>query len=271
MLERARQVLAKAGHPETAREGFYSVAGFYTDDDVVRYVEQESVGAARAAGFRVVGAVGFFTRQSPVPLFNQQGILTGTFDPGAPLQEDGEVSVMLDAEGRLRSFAAIPVQSQSGAGTLNWNDVLVESGFDPQGLTSVEPRQTPRFFVDTRVAWEGRSSADVDVPVRIEATAFQGRLVTFDIVGPWRSNPLRGAARAGAASTPTGERLLQGPTPIAIAIVAVIFWTGAFFARRNVRAGREAIDEAPPGWSCLGAPRRWPRGCWTAAMSWPSP
>src|SRR5262249_18442034 len=62
MVERARTVLAKTGYPDTSG---YSASGFYVDDSVVRYLEKERDGAARAVGLRALGALGFFYRQSP--------------------------------------------------------------------------------------------------------------------------------------------------------------------------------------------------------------
>jgi serine/threonine-protein kinase len=118
-----------------------------------------------------------------------------------------------------------------------WQNILREAGLDPAGWTSVAPAKRPRFVVDTRVAWEGRLSAAAEIPARIEATALDGRMVTFEIVGPWHSDPSRRAQTAGAAGTPA-SRLTNALGGVVVPINAVLFLTGAFFARQNLRRGR---------------------------------
>jgi serine/threonine-protein kinase len=233
MVERARTILAKAGYSEPSG---YSASGFYVDDDVVRYVERESAGGARAIGLRALGAIGFFYRQSPASLVGQGDVVTFGFDPDTPLQRDGDIDIRLDGDGRLRSFAAIPVRTGARASTLSWPDVLLEAGLNPAEWTSVAPSQRPRFFVDTRVAWEGHVSAGAAVRARVEATALLGRMVTFDIVGPWRSDSSRGAVYGGAARTPIARLMEAGG--VRLPVPAIVFLTAAFFARENLRIGR---------------------------------
>jgi serine/threonine-protein kinase len=235
MVERARTVLAKAGYTDAAP---YSVSGFYADDDVVRYVNATGTGTARATGFRELGAVRFFYRQS-FSSFVGQGdpLLSVGIDPGSPLQREGDIDIHLDADGRLRSFAAMPRSSEPRASGPNWPDILREAGLDPDGWMSVAPATQPRFFVDTRVAWEGRLSSVGETLARVEATALDGRMVTFDIIGPWHSTSSRGAVTAGAAGTP-GARLVTDLGWLGPLLGAILFLTGAVFARQNLRIGR---------------------------------
>jgi serine/threonine-protein kinase len=233
MVERARTVVSKAGYTDAAP---YSESGFYVDDEIVGYVNTTSSGEARAAGLHALGAVGFFYRQSSASLVGQN-VLSGRFDLGSPLREEGDVDVRLDADGRLRSFTAVPVMSGARAGGPNWPDILREAGLDPDEWTAAAPERRPRYFVDTRVAWQSGLGSSAEVPTRIEATALDGRMVTFEIIGPWRSDASRRTLGTGAAGTPIG-RLTESAGPLGLSITAILFLTGAFFARQNLRIGR---------------------------------
>jgi hypothetical protein len=79
--------------------------------------------------------------------------------------------------------------------------------------------------------------SSAQVPARIEATALDGRMVTFEILGPWRSDSSRRLLETGAAGTPIG-RLSEALGQLRVPIAIVVFVTGAFFARRNLRMGR---------------------------------
>jgi serine/threonine-protein kinase len=232
MVERARTILAKAGYADASG---YSASGFYLDGDVVLYVGRERGGAARANALRALGAIGFFYRQSRASLVGQGDVATGGFDLDTPLHREGDVDVRLDGDGRLRSFAAMPVRTGTRAGAANWPDILLEAGLNAADLTSVAPVKQPRLFVDTRVAWEGRLSAGAEIPVRIEATAVDGRVVTFEIIGPWRSDPARTTVFTGATLP---VRLRESLGAFLLPVQATILVTALFFARHNLRIGR---------------------------------
>jgi hypothetical protein len=234
MVERARTVLSKAGYADAAA---YSTSSFYVDNDVVSYVNSTSDGAARATGFRALGAVGFSYRQSAASFVGQGDVTSGSVDPGSPLREEGDIEIRLDAEGRLRSFAAMPVVTAAPVGGPDWPAVLREAGLDPSEWMPVSPAKRPRFFVDTRLAWEGRLPGSPETPARVEATALDGRMVTFDIVGPWHSAASAGGPTAGAAGTPA-RRFTRALDWVVVPINAVVFLAAAFFARQNLRIGR---------------------------------
>jgi len=234
MVERARTVVSKAGYTDPAP---YSESGFYVDDEIVGYVNRTTTGEARATGLHSLGAVGFFYRQSAASLVGQGDVLIGNFDLGSPLREEGDVDVRLDADGRLRSFTAVPLRGEARAGGPNWPDILREAGLDPDEWTAAAPERQPRYFVDTRIAWQNHSWSSAEVPTRIEATALDGRMVTFVIIGPWRSDALRSTLRTGGGGTPIA-RATDSAGPVGLLIRVILFLTGAFFARQNLRIGR---------------------------------
>jgi serine/threonine-protein kinase len=167
MVERARTVLSKAGYGEAVP---YSVSGFYVDYDVVTYVNTTTDAASRSSGFRAFGAARFFYRQSFVSFVGQADGLSGVIDLASPLRQEGDVDVRLDADGRLQSFTAMPMDPGAPTGGPDWPGILREAGLEPDEWMPVEPTTRPRFFVDTRVAWEGRLPA-TEIPARIEAVA----------------------------------------------------------------------------------------------------
>jgi hypothetical protein len=233
LVERAHIVLEKAGYTEAA---FDRGSGFYSNDDVLQYVVREYAGDARAKALQSLGAVSFFYRQSPVPLVSPS-IFSGV-DPGEPpLLREGDLEVRLDAEGRLRSFFAVPIDGDEPPSGPDWRALFAETGLDWAQWTAVPPARTPRVFADTRLAWEGAMPDTGGKRARIEGAAYKGRAVTFDIIGPWRSDGSSDSARAGASGTPAAT-LPASVRGIATIVGVVILLTGVFFARQNLRAGR---------------------------------
>jgi serine/threonine-protein kinase len=82
---------------------------------------------------------------------------------------------------------------------------------------------------DKREAWTGSYIEQPDLQVRMEAAAFQGRLVAFQAFGPW--NPAATASALGLPPRPAG--------PGAAAVVSLAFLaTAVALAWANARAGR---------------------------------
>ena len=158
-------------------------------------------------------------------------------DPGDPsLQLAGDVEIRVDGDGRLRTLVAVPTTSSSSRVTSpapDWPSLFAEAGLDITRWAPVEPRSIPSFYADTRAAWQGSLPDAPAVPVRIEAAAFQGRPITFDIVGPWTSQSPGIALRSGPVF------LTDFTSFLGLAVVVVILVGGGlFFARQNLRIGR---------------------------------
>ena len=83
---------------------------------------------------------------------------------------------------------------------------------------------------DRRAAWTGRLARGTDVEVRIEAGAYNGRLVYFETLFPWQ------------IAAATGERrgpMLERAAKLAYLLFRIVMVSlAALLARRNVRAGR---------------------------------
>ena len=83
---------------------------------------------------------------------------------------------------------------------------------------------------DVREAWETVYPDQPDVPIRVEAGAWQGRPVFFRIVTPWTRSSRMIERDVGAG--------LRAAFAILLVLLLVILGVGALLARRNLRLGR---------------------------------
>src|SRR5262249_31705899 len=156
-------------------------------------------------------------------------ILT-TSDP--PMQFSGEVMVQLNGEGRLRGLRAIPPQQESSltpAPPPNWTTLFAEAGLDSTQWQPVDPQWTPLHYADARAAWQGSLPDAPGIPIRIEAAAYRGRPVSFEIIGPWTQ-----PERMFPVEVPTSQEIVNG---ILVLLLTVLLLGGLFFARHNLRLG----------------------------------
>jgi hypothetical protein len=129
-------------------------------------------------------------RQSPHPIIatmsSDQSFRITKDRP--PLQFSDEILITLDTEGHLVSMRAVPPQVQSSGMPVpapEWTAFFDEAGLDLSQWTPSGTHWGPLTYADTRNAWQGTLPNQPDIPVRIEATAFQGKPVSFEIIGPW--------------------------------------------------------------------------------------
>jgi hypothetical protein len=234
LVERAREFLKKSGYPGKPVD---SAFGFVENTDYLRYMAN-SDRTAKWWETLDAKALLFWYRQSPRPLQanvkSDSGLVISRIAPDNPtLQFSGEVLVTLDVEGRLVSFQAVPPQPDSSVDavpTPDWTIFFAEASLDPSQWTPSDARRSPFTYADIRTAWQKPPSNKPGAPVRIEAAAFQGKPVSFEIIGPWTRD-------AGMDSHPPllGERIqLVGWTVLLLLIIVV----GLFFALRNLRLGR---------------------------------
>jgi hypothetical protein len=171
--------------------------------------------------------VTFWYRQSP-------GAIVSTSETGVVGLEDpfpsvpGMVGMILDSDGRLREFTAVPPQLESSGGPStapDWSTLFAAARLDMGHFKTAEPQWTPLAATDMRAAWTGVYPGRADLPIRVEAAAFRGRAVYFQIVWPW-TTPERVPA-AGSAADLIAAFLLVAVTAAAVAL-----------ARHNWKAGR---------------------------------
>ena len=127
-----------------------------------------------------------------------------------------------------QTTAAAP--SQAGAQGAWAAQLFREAGLDAAAFRPTASRWVPPHPYDERAAWEGAFAEAADVPVRVEAAAFRGRPVYFEIVAPWSRPARQLGGAAGSGSEAVGFWLL-------LTIFFGSLVAGAAHAWRNLRRG----------------------------------
>jgi serine/threonine-protein kinase len=230
LRDRARELAKKVGY--TAEPGD-SAYGMGVDQSYLNYIHDTDTSPTRWERLRSgqPAAIYFWYRQSPRPFDDTHG--RAVFED-TPLGEvPGMVTVTLDTLGRLRSFSAVPPPTSSStdaATTLDWSRLLQESGLDQAQLQPVSPTWTPPHEATTRAAWSGSYPNQPDLKFHVEAAAFAGRPVYFQVFHTWDQ----------PAETVTNiARFRQRALVVSLLAVFIIVMLGsALLALRNLKLGR---------------------------------
>ncbi len=238
LAHKARALAGRFGYPEKPTDTAY---GFSADVDLEVYavgrnwlLSRERLSTGRPSYYE------YWYRESPLYLrgskyngFNPAEIGRVTLDE-PPQEIAGMVAMRLDPLGRLRYFAAVPPQveqaaepAESPARSLDRAALFSAVGLDPSRFTAAESQWTPLASWDERAAWTGTYPDQADVPIRLEAAAYHGRLVYFQIIEPWTR----------AARMPSGQRTF-GPFWFLEILIWVMLIIALAFAWRNYRQGR---------------------------------
>jgi len=232
---RAREILQSVGYSEPPVD---TAMGFYEGDAFLRYIKEHDKSRTRWNNLET-GAFVFWYRGSPRPLASSNMFSTApglgvlwTDDPA--LDVSGMTLVELNPLGRLTHFVAIPPQVERAAGAAapppDWAPLFAAAGLDMSKWPPKQPMWTPPVYSDTRAAWTGSLAERPDIPMRIEAAAYQGKPVYFGLIGPW-TRPERMQPYQPTAGERVGLVLL---TVLLLSMVVV----GTMLARRNLRLGR---------------------------------
>jgi hypothetical protein len=104
--------------------------------------------------------------------------------PGVP----GMIRLRLDTEGRLCWFEATTPDFEESHGpehAPDWTPLLAAAGLDMTRFQSADPQWIGANPFDARAAWTGSYAYAPEVPIRVEASSWRGRPVSFLIVPPW--------------------------------------------------------------------------------------
>ena len=227
--DRAIEMLARLGF-ETA--GNSSASGLALSTDYARYVASHSTAPDRWKQLRNERPEAFvlWHRTSPRPLVPLNQVAVSGGNP--PLNLSDMTLIAVDASGRLAELIAIPEPFDGGAPRTptNWNPLFEAAGLQMSAFKPVAPTFNPIAFVDERAAWEGALSDRSDVVFRIEAGAYKGKPISFEIVGPWSRS-----SRSAPTAASIFDRIVSGISSLvmpALVVAAVVL------ARRNIKAGR---------------------------------
>jgi len=234
LAERARDILQSVGYSEQPAD---TAMGFYEGNEFLRYVEEHDQSNTRWDNLET-GAFVFWYRGSPRPLaagniFSETPIpgVVGTNDP--PLDMSGMTLVRLNPRGRLTQLIAVPPQVEKPAGAASspdWAPLFSAAGLDPSKWPPTQPLWTPPVYSDGRAAWTGSLAERPNIPIRIEAAAYRGKPVYFELIGPW-TRP----ERMRPYEPTVGEKAgLVFPIVLTLSVLVA----GVMLARRNLRLGR---------------------------------
>ena len=188
---RVRGILGDLGYPQAPEDSAY---GFGVDNDYLRYLGNHDKGPNRWKNLtddRPASMV-FWYRQSPRELLPEG--FYGSGGAGEVTPDDpranvtGMIFVIMDLDGRLLHFEAIPPQQEPPASSnavANWAALFSAAGLTPGNYQQAAPEWTPPLWGDTRVAWTGPTPGHAEIQERLEAASYRGKPVYFDVVYPW--------------------------------------------------------------------------------------
>jgi hypothetical protein len=233
LAAKARDLIKKLGYTDRPVDSAYS---FSYDGDAIGFMNRKVKG--RVEWDRVLASrpspLTFAYRQSPRPLASISIHNDGRVDSGDPFPEiSGMVSVELDPDGRLMSFHAVPPQldtSVSPAVSTDWSALFSAGELDIGKFQPAAPQWVPLVSTDSRAAWTGTFPGRPELPVRIEAAAWHGKPVYFEIIWPW-TKPTR--------MQPESMTLAQRASNVMMNLFVVgVIITAVIMARQNSMAGR---------------------------------
>ncbi|HEX7177102.1 MAG TPA: serine/threonine-protein kinase [Pyrinomonadaceae bacterium] len=233
LRERAREVAGRFGYASPAAD---EADGFGLDPKALDYIEANDPSPDRWEKLKTgrPPAIGFWHRGSPRQLV-PSSLGAVWWDDPAPIIA-GMTTVYLDTRGRLLHFYGVPPQVEEPRGEAeeargaDWAAMLREAGLEPSALKAVESQWAPLYLSDARAAWEGVYPENPAIPIRVEAAAYRGRPVYFEIVHPW-DTPARQEEERPTAGRQTLGILIFG-------LLALGMVGSALLARRNLRLGR---------------------------------
>ncbi|HEY7497139.1 MAG TPA: protein kinase [Vicinamibacterales bacterium] len=228
--DRAQEALTTLGYGARAQD---SAAGLGLSLDYARYIEATSSARNRWSALATVRPETFFLwyRTSP-RLLVPFGLENQVSRTNPPLTTAGMTMVVVDANGRLSEFIAIPdpIQSDTAPPPTDWSKLFAASGLPIDRFAPVDPRLRPPSYADERRAWEGALPDRPEHTIRVEAAAAAGRPVYFGLTGPWSRSSRLVAARSSLFTQVIGT--------LASIVMPALMVLGAALARVNIKAGR---------------------------------
>ena len=231
LADRAGAIAQRLGYGDAPAD---TASGWEPAGEYLRYATARGDGAAtrdRLRGGRPAGLF-FWHRTSPKQM-EPIGMEERVTRANPPMTTPDMRLIVVDTEGRLVEFHAVPPQVDSrggGPARTDWTALFEVAGLDQRDFEAVRPEWTPPAHADERAAWEGPLPAWPEQRVRIEAAAYAGRPVFFHTVNPWTT-----PASARDAATTRAEK--WGRTFVGIALLAVLT-VALLVARHNLRKGR---------------------------------
>ncbi|MEE9603645.1 MAG: serine/threonine-protein kinase, partial [Thermoguttaceae bacterium] len=233
LVARAQEILSDFGYTEAPGDSLFD---FQPNNAYLGHIDENDESPDRwdRLGDSQPAALHFRYRQSPQEIVKESGGSIGEWMEDPAMTRAGEAMLVLDPNGRLLSFMALPPERLESASEPplepDWQPILSAAGLDPADLVAEESTWVPPVYADSRAAWVGTYPDAPDIEIRIEAAAFQGRPVAMRLLEPW--NRTRAEETAELAARTRTSVIVQHVT-FDLMILAAIF-----VAWRNLRLGR---------------------------------
>lgn len=229
LRDRAAELVTKFGYTTPAADSAY---GMGLDRDYLDYIHDNDQSPARWSRLRngQPASIYFWYRQSPRPFSISAD---GEVNEEYPERDfPGMTTLTLDTLGRLRSFYCVPPAKSAAVETAapDWSPLFTESGLDQTKFQTVPAVWTPPHETTARAAWEGSYPDQPDLKIHIEAGAFEGKPVYFEIFDAW-DQPREAQASVARFRQRALLFLLLG-------IFITVMIGSALLALRNVKLGR---------------------------------
>jgi eukaryotic-like serine/threonine-protein kinase len=230
LIDRAEQLIASFGYDKTAGD---RASDFILAEDYIEWVRETRRTPARWDGLATgnPSAVLFWYRTSPRDMVPLEDSTVSLLDPA--VTETDMRAVVLDPQGRLREFRSVPPQQDQAVASPiapPWDALFDAAGLTLSSFTAVPSEWTPRDYADARAAWKGPLTVSPGIEVRVEAAAYRGKPVFFQVIGPWTRPTFMDPVQRT-----TADRVMIA---VIVTVMALLLSTAMFLARRNLGAGR---------------------------------
>jgi hypothetical protein len=200
----ARDMLKRLGYPQRPAG---AASGMDDEEAYLDYMRDNQPPRTRwshlAAG--QPAPIVFWYRQSPRAL-NPGGDLVVDWD-NPQFMVSGMLRMRLDMQARLLSFETIPPEWEETKGSPqapDWSAFFAAAGLDAARFQPAVPHWAPAMACDARAAWTGNWPDAPEIPIRIEAAAWRGKPVSFQIIEPW-TRPTQMESRQQSAAQNAGH------------------------------------------------------------------
>lgn len=227
LAQKAKEMIAALGYPERSGDVLY---GFSWNGEYQKELNKNFGGKAWEHLMHTrPSLVNFWYRTAPESLWpsNDRRIYPTETDP--PMTVPGMVRIQLDPEGRLLSFLALPRETgPKPAAPYDWARLFKLADLDTGMFQPVEVQSTPLVSFDERAEWKGTISQFIPHQFRVEAAAYRGALVYFNVRVDWGAAP--GPADGGGGP--------DWSSRFSLLLYASAYVFAARMAWRNWTAGR---------------------------------
>ena len=226
LAQKAKEMIAQLGYTERPGDAVY---GFSENTDYRDQLNKHFGGKAWEHLMHTrPSLVNFWYRTAPKSLSpsNDRNVFPSEWDP--PMTEPGMVRISLDPEGRLRTFLALPKAAEKGRPEpLDWAPLFKLADLDMAMFKPAEPVGLPMVSFDQRMEWKGTISQQIPHVFRVEAAAYRGMLVHFNVSVDWGDSP-----------TPPKPGGPDWGSRLQIALLVCAYSFAGWMARRNWKTGR---------------------------------